>query len=80
MSQEEYDTYLLRKKTEKASAETSATQAKFDKTYAAEIKKRYGAKGDPATVEELVGSEELEESWFKAGEWKPAWSNVEFVS
>ena len=80
MSQAEYDAYLARKAQDKKSAEDSKAQEKFDKTYASEMKKRYGARADPGTVEEMVSAEELGEGWFKEGEWKPAWSNVEFVS
>jgi hypothetical protein len=80
MSQEEYDAYLARKKADKKAAEDSKAQDKFDKTYAGEMKKRYGAKADPATVEEMIDAGELGDEWFKEGEWKPAWSNVEFVS
>jgi hypothetical protein len=80
MSQAEYDAYLARKTKDKKLAEDTKAQEKFDKTYASEMKKRYGARADPATVEEMVGAEELGEGWFKEGEWKPAWSNVEFVS
>jgi hypothetical protein len=80
MSQTEYDDYLARKASEKKKAEDGRQQEKFDKTYASEMKKRYGAKADPGTVQEMVDTNELGEEWFKEGEWKPAWSNVEFVS
>lgn len=80
MSKDEYEAYLARKKAEKKKAEDGKAQEKFDKTYASEMKKRYGGKADPATVEEMMDVNELGEEWFKEGEWKPAWSNVEFVS
>ncbi|KAI9634597.1 uncharacterized protein MKK02DRAFT_16352 [Dioszegia hungarica] len=78
MSQTEYDAYLARKASDKKKAEDGRQQEKFDKTYASEMKKRYGAKADPGTVAEMVDTNELGEEWFKEGEWKPAWSNVEF--
>lgn len=80
MSQSEYDAYLAKRKADKTRDDDAKAQDKWDKTYKAEMKKRYGGKADPATVEEMVGGDELGREWFKEGEWKPAWSNVEFVS
>lgn len=80
MSQEEYDAYLARKKTDASQAADSKAQEKWDKQYAAEMKKRYGGEADPSTVEDWVGAGELGEEWFKEGEWKAAWTQVEFVS
>ncbi|RSH90719.1 hypothetical protein EHS25_009894 [Saitozyma podzolica] len=35
-------------------------------------------KADPGTVEDTLGPGELEREWFKDGEWKAGWANVEF--
>ncbi len=35
---------------------------------------------DPATVEDLIGAEKLQEDFFQEGQWKPAWSKSRFVS
>lgn len=80
MSQKEYDAYLSKKSAQKKADSEGIAQEKLDKTYAGEMKKKYGAKADPGTVQEMVDANELGEEWFKEGEWKPAWSNVEFVS
>lgn len=80
MSQQEYDAYLPRKTEDKKQAEAARQQEKWDQTYAGEMKKRYGAKADPTTVQDMIEPEGLAEEWFREGEWKPAWSNAEFVS
>ncbi|WWC85454.1 uncharacterized protein L201_000317 [Kwoniella dendrophila CBS 6074] len=41
-------------------------------------RKAYLAKADPSTVEELVGSGDLQTDHFKQGRWQPSWTNVEF--
>lgn len=45
-----------------------------------EARAAYLAQAKTDTVEELIGAGELEKTWFKEGDWKPAWGNVEFVS
>lgn len=55
--------------------EAAEKKAKEEK----EARKKYMARADPATVEDLVGAEKLQEDFFEEGQWKPAWSNVEFV-
>lgn len=56
--------------------EAAAAKAKED----AEKRKAYLKRADPATVEDLVGADKLQEDFFEEGKWKPAWSNIEFVS
>nr|XP_018266277.1 uncharacterized protein I303_00252 [Kwoniella dejecticola CBS 10117]OBR88435.1 hypothetical protein I303_00252 [Kwoniella dejecticola CBS 10117] len=41
-------------------------------------RKAYLAKANPATVEELISSGELENEHPKEGQWRPSWANVEF--
>ncbi|WVQ94281.1 hypothetical protein IAU59_001360 [Kwoniella sp. CBS 9459] len=56
-------------KAQKAQAEAEAVKAK---------RKAYLAKANPATVETMVGAEDLAKGHFKEGEWAPSWAAVEF--
>ncbi|WVF66671.1 hypothetical protein IAT40_001412 [Kwoniella sp. CBS 6097] len=58
-----------------------STDAKAKKAEAEAIKakrKGYLAKANSATVEHMVGAEDLAKDHFKEGEWKPSWAAVEF--
>jgi membrane protein involved in colicin uptake len=63
----------------KAAKEARAKE-EADKKAAKEARAKYMKKADPATVEDTLGPGELEREWFKDGEWKAGWANVEFVS
>jgi len=38
----------------------------------------YRRNADPKTVNDLLSGAEVQEDWFKLGEWRPTWGNVEF--
>ncbi|KAK4683737.1 hypothetical protein P7C73_g6490, partial [Tremellales sp. Uapishka_1] len=58
----------------KAAAKAKDEKKKKEKAY----QKEYAKKADPTTVEELVDADELVNSVFKEGEWRPAWGIVEY--
>lgn len=80
MSPDQYAAYQARKKAEAKAAAEAKEQDKIDKAHAAELKKRYQGRADPTTVEEWVNPGELQEEYFKEGEWRASWVQVEFVS
>lgn len=59
----------------KLKAERKAAEHALEKE-----KHAYGKMYAPDTVNEMVGGDELEQEWFKEGEWGPGWGLVEFVS
>ena len=69
----------------KAQAEAAAAEKErkakeeADKKAAKEARAKYSKRADPATVEDLVGTQDLENEYFKEGEWRAAWAIVEFV-
>lgn len=67
---------------DEAYAKRQAAEKAKDKRKKEEAEKRakYGRKLDPSTVEELVDADELGQTVFKDGEWRPSWAIVEFVS
>jgi hypothetical protein len=77
---EQYEAYQARKKAKAKAAAEAKEQDKIDKAHAAELKKRYQGRADPTTVEDWVDPEALQEEFFKEGEWKASWVQVEFVS
>ncbi len=65
-----------------SSSTSSSSKDRYKKEKAEkEARKKYREKVQgPVTVEEVLEPGELgTEPWFKEGEWKPAWGNVEFV-
>jgi hypothetical protein len=64
MSQEEY---ISLKRAQKEKQDLKAAESKYNRRYA------------PDTVVEGIDTETLETTWMKAGEWVPAWGQVEFV-
>lgn len=77
---EQDEAYQARKKAEAKAAAEAKEQEKVDKAHAAELKKRYQGRADPTTVEDWVDPDALQEEFFKEGEWKASWVQVEFVS
>jgi DNA-binding protein H-NS len=70
MSEKEAEAIKEKQKAKaKADAEKKKVKADYQKKYA-----------DPSTVEELVEANEVDNDWFKDGDWRPGWGHVEFVS
>lgn len=61
-------------------AKEARAKEEAEKKAAKEARAKYMKKADPATVEDTLGPDALEREWFKEGEWKAGWANVEFVS
>ncbi|WVQ84939.1 hypothetical protein IAT38_007102 [Cryptococcus sp. DSM 104549] len=61
-----------------SSSEDKKKQNKKEEDELKAKRKAYMAKADPSTVDQFMGAGDLSKDWFKEGEWKPAWSQVEF--
>jgi membrane protein involved in colicin uptake len=80
MSAEEYAARKARQAEEMKAAKEAKAKQEAEKKAASEARAKYQKKADPTTVEDMLNAETLGQEWFKEGEWRAGWANVEFVS